>query len=142
MQHNKGLQRALRLLRPGLLPPFLALITGRETHVVELGHHLPQLPNIPPSSFSPSPLPSIPPPKPFTPLHYTNKANQPSGWCSHGPGRTCQQREINGLHQRSGAAHKPPQHRAREIKLLLPYIFHDIIHYCSVHACGSCTGCF
>lgn len=86
--------------------------------------------------------PSFPPLKPFTPLHYTNKANHPSGWCSHGPGRTCQQGEINGLHQRAGAAHKPPQHRAREIRLLLPYIFHEIIHYSSVLACGLSAGCF
>lgn len=125
-------------------PPFLcrslALITGRESYQLELDHHLLQWPNIPPPpSLSP---PSFPPLKPFTPLHYTNKANHPSGWCSHGPGRTCQQGEINGLHQRAGAAHKPPQHRAREIRLLLPYIFHEIIHYCSVLACGLSAGCF
>lgn len=40
--------------------------------------------------FFPS-LASFPPLKPFTPLHYTNKANHPYGWWSHGPGRTCQQ---------------------------------------------------
>lgn len=126
-----------------LCPRSLMLIA--ESQTLALDHHhadgqttlLPSSPPFPLSLFPPS----FPPPKPFTPLHYTNKANHPSGWCSHGPRRTCQRGEINGLHQRAGAAHKPPQHRAREITLLLPYIFHEIIHYCSVLACGLSTGC-
>lgn len=149
MQYNKGLQcctltqpshRAARPAAAGLLllPLTLPRVDYRQRSVWGYsliiiiscnGHNNPRRSflSLPPPP-SPSP-PSFPPLKPFTPLHYTNKANHPSGWCSHGPGRTCQQGEINGLHQRAGAAHKPPQHRAREIRLLLPYIFHEIIHY-------------
>lgn len=90
-------------------------------------------------TFSPLPLLRFhcpPPPKPFTPLHYTNKANQPSSCCSHRPGRTCQPGQINGSHQRARAAHKPSQRRAREITPLPPYIFHEIIRRCSVLPCG------
>lgn len=79
---------------------------------LELHHHLTQSAKT--SSFSLPPLslaaPSFGPLKAFSSLHYANKANHPSGWCSCGPGRTCQCGEINGLHQSTGATHKPAQH--------------------------------
>lgn len=67
--------------------------------------------------------PSIPSPRLFTRLHYTNKAKPTSGWCRHGPGGACQEGEINGRHQRAAAAHEPPRHWPLEIKLILLNFF-------------------
>lgn len=154
MQYNKGLQcctltqpshQVTRIAAAGLLPSALTpscWLQAENLATAWWSSATAKHPSSPLFLLLLYSLPSFPPLKPFTPLHYTNKANHPSGWCSHGPGRTCQQGEINGLHQRAGAAHKPPQHSAREIRLLLPYIFHEIIHYSSVLACGLSAGCF
>lgn len=60
----------------------------------------------PPPVHHPQPLADSstpPPPKPFTLLHYTNKANQPSSCCcSHRPGRACQSRGRSMDHIKAG----------------------------------------
>lgn len=149
-QYNRGLQcctltrpshKAARVAaaRPSLnLLLFLNADKRQNNLRLGLDHHLMHWPNIPPLlSLLPHPfhlrsllLPYITLIRLITPL-----AGVAMGLGEH----ASKGRSMDHI---KGAAHKSPQHATREIKPLLPYIFHEIIHNCSALACGLSLGCF